>query len=192
MENVIAEIKKRMTSLLREKKQILVAIDGSCTAGKSTLADALAREYDCNLFHLDDFFLRPVQRTPERLAKPGGNVDYERFQEEVLLPLKQGVVFSYRPYDCSTGKLKEEVPVMPKRINVVEGSYSCHPYFRDPYDLKIFLDVCPEVRAKRILQRSQFLQKRFFEEWIPMEQQYFEEFSIREQADLVAIPFDNQ
>lgn len=192
MENVIAEIRERITALLREKKQILVAIDGSCTAGKSTLADALAREYDCNLFHVDDFFLRPEQRTPERRAEAGGNVDYERFYEEVLLPLKQGVAFTYRPYDCSTGKLKEEVPVMPKRINVVEGSYSCHPYFRDPYDLKIFLDVCPEVRAKRILQRPQFLQKRFFEEWIPMEQQYFEEFSIREQADLVAIPFDNQ
>lgn len=192
MKNVIAEIRKRITVLMKEERQILVAIDGSCTSGKSTLADALAEEYDCNLFHMDDFFLRPLQRTAERLAETGGNVDYERFYEEVLLPLKRGTAFSYRPYDCGTGSLKEEVMVIPGRINIVEGSYSCHPYFQDPYNLKVFLDVSPQVRTQRIMQRPQFLWKRFFEEWIPMEQRYFEAFFIREQADLVAIPEDNQ
>lgn len=72
MKNVIAEIRKRITVLMKEERQILVAIDGSCTSGKSTLADALAEEYDCNLFHMDDFFLRPLQRTAERLAETGG------------------------------------------------------------------------------------------------------------------------
>ncbi|MBQ4050287.1 MAG: hypothetical protein IJD13_01520, partial [Oscillospiraceae bacterium] len=80
--------------LLAEKEAVTVAIDGSCASGKSTLAAALTERYDCNLFHLDDFFLRPEQRTPERFAEVGGNVDYERFQEEVLLPLKAGKAFS--------------------------------------------------------------------------------------------------
>ena len=175
-----------------EKSRVLVAIDGSCTSGKSTLAAALAREWDCNLFHMDDFFLRPEQRTSERLEEPGGNVDYERFRAEVLLPLKTGNPFSYCPYDCTTGTLGKPVYVRPKQINIIEGSYSHHPYFGDGYDLKIFLDVNPEIRQQRILQRPAFLHKRFFEEWIPMEQRYFETFSIREQADLLAIPADNQ
>ena len=34
---------------------------------------------------MDDFFLRPEQRRPERFAEPGGNVDRERFAAEVLV-----------------------------------------------------------------------------------------------------------
>lgn len=191
MQNIVEEIWRRIQTM-PEKKQILIAIDGSCTAGKSTLAQLLTGEFDCNLFHVDDFFLRPEQRTADRLAEPGGNVDYERFREEVLQPLKTGAAFSYRPYDCGTGKLREPVAAVPKRINIIEGSYSQHPYFGDVYDLKVFLRVSPAVRQQRIRNRPAFLQKRFLEEWIPMEQRYFAEFAIEEKADLSAMPADNQ
>ena len=192
MDNVIETIRQQVTELLAERTRILIAIDGSCASGKSTLAEALAREYDCNLFRVDDFFLRPEQRTPGRFAEIGGNVDYERFFAEVLCPLKAGKSFSYRPYNCSTGALKAPVAVVPKAINIIEGSYSHHPYFQDPYDLKIFLKVDPGVREKRIAQRPAFLHRRFFEEWIPMEQRYFDVFAIEEKADIVAVPEDNR
>lgn len=192
MEQTRKAIRERMDALLKEKESIIVAIDGSCTSGKSTLASALARDYDCNLFRMDDFFLRPEQRTPQRLAETGGNVDYERFLSEVLLPLKTGKAFSYRPYDCSTCSLREAVAVVPKRISVIEGTYSHHPYFGKPYDLTVFLKVAPEVRQQRILQRPVFLHRRFFEEWIPMEQRYFAEFGIEEKADMICLPKDNR
>lgn len=191
MEQALKAIREKMEKLLADRERILIAIDGSCAAGKSTLASALAGELDCNLFHMDDFFLRPEQRTAQRLAEIGGNVDYERFLQEVLLPLKEGKPFSYRPYDCSTGSLKKEVAVTPKRVNMIEGSYSHHPYFQDPYDLTVFLKVSPDVRKKRITQRPAFLYRRFMEEWIPMEQRYFEGFSIEEKADLILTPLDN-
>ena len=95
MEKIIAQIREWIETQT-EQKRITIAIDGSCTSGKSTLAAALASELDCNLFHMDDFFLRPQQRTAERYAEAGGNVDYERFYREVLKPLKTGEVFSYR------------------------------------------------------------------------------------------------
>lgn len=192
MEKIIKELQNRLDTLLKEKDQVIVAIDGSCASGKSTLARRLAEEYDCNLFRVDDFFLRPEQRTEARLMQTGGNVDYERFQEEVLLPLKKGEPFVYRPFDCSTGRLGQPIRVVPKRINIVEGSYSHHPYFGEPYDLKVFLLVSPEIRAQRILRRPSFLQKRFFEEWIPMEQKYFSQFHIAENSDLAVVPADNQ
>lgn len=192
MKNVIEQLRHRIEELLQEKDRILIAIDGSCAAGKSTLAALLAAEYNCNLFHMDDFFLRPEQRTEERLAQPGGNVDYERFAAEVLQPLKRGVPFFYRPYDCSTGTLKEPVAAEPQRINVIEGSYSHHPYFHAPYDLTVFLTVDPQVRQQRIQARPAFLQERFFQEWIPMEQRYFDAFSIAEKADMVVLPEDNR
>ena len=87
-------IRKKIDELLTQKDMVVVAIDGKCTSGKTTLASKLAQIYDCNVFHMDDFFLRPEQRTPERFAEIGGNVDYERFREEVLLPLKSGKAFS--------------------------------------------------------------------------------------------------
>lgn len=191
MESTVSKIKE-MISALNEKDRILIAIDGSCTAGKSTLASMLARDLDCNLFHMDDFFLRPEQRTQLRLSEIGGNVDYERFYETVLLPLKAGKSFAYWPYDCGTGKLKEPVAISPKRINIIEGSYSCHPYFGDPYDIRIFLKISPQIRLERIWQRPAFLQQRFLKEWIPMEQTYFAAFAIEEKADIIALPTDNR
>ncbi len=178
-------ISRRIDELLTRKDRVILAIDGSCTSGKTTLADMLARRYDCNVFHMDDFFLRPEQRTAERFAQAGGNVDYERFQEEVLLPLKTEKPFSYRPFDCGTMELAGPVAVEPKKLNIIEGTYSHHPFFGDVYDIKIYLTITPGLQRERILKRPEFLHKRFFGEWIPMENTYFTQCRIREQSDLV-------
>ena len=47
-----------------------VAIDRPCASGKSTLGAALSEIYGCALIHMDDFFLRPEQRTSQRLSQP--------------------------------------------------------------------------------------------------------------------------
>ena len=182
---MIEKIQKRIDELLAQKDHVIVAIDGPCTSGKTTLAGKLMKKYDCNLFHMDDFFLRGEQRTPERFAEAGGNVDYERFQEEVLIPLTSGKPFSYRPFDCSTFTLSGAVSVTPKKLTIIEGTYCNHPAFRNPYDLNIFLTITPELQRQRVLERPEFLHQRFFEEWIPMENRYFFEFQIAEQCDMV-------
>ena len=184
MERTLKRVQEHIDSLLAQKNFVIIAIDGNCTAGKTTLAAKLAELYDCNVFHMDDFFLRPEQRTPERFAQTGGNVDYERFTEEVLIPLQSGKTFSYRPFDCGTFTLSSPVHVAPKKLNIIEGTYSHHPYFKDPYDFKIFMTISPEIQHQRILQRPPFLHNRFFQEWIPMEQQYFQGFEIPKNSDL--------
>lgn len=185
MENLLVSVKKQIDQLLHDRDRVIVAIDGNCTAGKTTLAAALKNEYDCNVFHMDDFFLRPEQRTPERYAQPGGNVDYERFREEVLLPLSRNRSFSYRPFSCSTFTLTEPVEVMPKKLTIIEGTYSLHPYFGDVYDYKVFLSIDPQLQRSRILCRPQRVHESFFTRWIPMEKQYFDHYRIAEQCDLV-------
>ena len=69
----IEAVLEQLTRLTRAKAQdqspVIVAIDGRCGAGKSTLAAVLAERLDANLIHMDDFFLRPEQRTPEYYAK---------------------------------------------------------------------------------------------------------------------------
>lgn len=98
-------LEEKIAELLSQKERVIVGIDGCCASGKTTLADKLSRSFDCNVFHMDDFFLRPGQRTQERLSEVGGNVDYERFHDEVIIPLLKNESFSYRPYDCHTMEL---------------------------------------------------------------------------------------
>lgn len=94
------ELLQAIDERLPRQERLLLAIDGGSASGKTTLAALLAQRYGCPVFHMDDFFLRPEQRTPQRLAEPGGNVDRERFFSEVLQPLRQGGPASYRRYDC--------------------------------------------------------------------------------------------
>lgn len=171
--------------------QVNVAIDGVCGGGKTTLGKALAEKYDCNLFHMDDFFLRPEQRTPERYAQAGGNVDYERFREEVLEHLTDRDGFTYRPFDCSSMELAEPRAVSYKRLNIIEGSYSCHPYFGDIYQVRFFVELPSEEQRARILVRNgEEKYKRFVNEWIPMENRYFEAYGIRDKCIRVSLHLD--
>ena len=171
--------------LLSEKGRLLLAIDGPCTAGKTTLSAILKERYGCNVLHMDEFFLRPEQRTPQRLAEPGGNVDYERFFEEVILPLRAGSPFSYRPFSCKAQALTPPVQVAPTPLTVIEGTYALHPYFQEPYDLRLFLSIDPETQRQRIGQREAWKRERFFREWIPMEQLYFQAFHIADNCDIL-------
>ena len=177
MERNLEKVMQHIDLLLEQKTRVILAIEGKCTSGKTTLAAALAQQYDCNVFHMDDFFLQPHQRTPERFAEIGGNVDYERFLAEVLIPLQTGKPFVYCPFDCGSFTLGLPVEVQPKRLNIVEGTYCLHPYFGEAYDLKVLLTVSEEQQRQRILQRPAFIHARFFEEWIPMENRYFGQLS---------------
>lgn len=38
------------------KEPLLIAIDGRCTAGKTTLASIVKEKINCNVIHMDHFF----------------------------------------------------------------------------------------------------------------------------------------
>ena len=150
------------------------------------MAAALSRELCCPLIHMDDFFLRSEQRTPERLATPGENIDHERFLREVLSPALSGNEIIYRPFDCSTGSLGEPVHVPISDMLLIEGSYAHHPKLREGYALRILLTVSPEEQMRRILVRNgERLAAMFRDKWIPMEEAYFESLGVRDHAHAV-------
>lgn len=164
----------------------VVAIEGGSASGKTTLAKMLSDVYDCTVFHMDDFFLRPEQRTKERYEEAGGNVDRERFLSEVLIPLKNGEQIRYRKFDCSTMTLTDEETVIPKKLTVIEGAYSMHPELAEYYDLSVFLDISPELQRERILRRNgEKMAARFFNEWIPLEEKYFSLTDAKNRCDVL-------
>ena len=172
---------------LAETGRVVLAVEGGSGSGKTTLAKLLEAVYGAAVFHMDDFFLRPEQRTEERLAEPGGNVDRERVLEEILQPLTRGAErICYRPYDCSVQELEKAVEVSPTPLTVVEGAYSMHPDLAGYYDLSVFLRQTPEIQRSRILRRNgEAVAQRFFSSWIPMEERYFAAFDTANRCDLI-------
>ena len=167
------------------KEGAVIAIEGGSGAGKTTLASLLERVYDCRVFHMDDFFLRPEQRTEERLSEIGGNADRERFREEVLIPAVNYERVCYRPYDCMISSLRSAVTVEKKPLTVVEGAYCMHPELAEYYDLSVFLEMDEALQKERIHKRnSPQMAERFFTEWVPMEREYFSETQVKERCTL--------
>lgn len=182
--NSVVALAWELRQFQRRGERAVVAIDGRCAAGKSTLAARLGRRLGLPVVHMDDFFLRPEQRGRARLAKPGENIDHERFLEQVLLPLSVGERPVYQPFDCHTGQLGEPVTLDASPVVLVEGSYSCHPALWDYYKRRVFITVEPDRQLWRIEEREGAEALKIFQEqWIPLEEQYFSAFQIEERCD---------
>lgn len=182
MDKIISD---KINSLVKQNDKLIIAIEGSCASGKTTLSRELKEIYDCNVFHMDDFFLPFEIRTEERLSEVGGNIDYERFQSEIANKIKSDEPFVYGKFNCSTGKIDEEIKIYPKQVNIVEGVYSLHPKYDDIYNLKIFLEITEEEKLIRLKTRCPEKLERFINEWIPKENDYFDAFKIKEKCDLI-------
>ena len=164
----------------------IIAIDGPSATGKSTFVKQLEENYKCEVFHMDDFFLTEEEKTPERLAVPGNNVAWERFKEEVLDKLATGEPFKYQKYNCRTKEYYPSRTVRAKKLYIVEGVYAHHPELAGYYDYKMFFDVTKKTQRERILNRnSEKMAQRFFDEWIPLEDAYFDAYNIRAKASFV-------
>lgn len=176
---------RAVEKLLQSQSHVTVSIDGRCGSGKTTFAEALGEKLDCKVIHMDDFFLRPEQRTAERLSLPGENIDHERFLSEVLMPLSLGERFEYLPYDCQSSGFKKPVNVIPGKITIIEGSYACHPTLIKYYDICIFADTDAETQFSRIKKRNgDSAAERFRNIWIPLEEKYFSSFDIKNLCSL--------
>ena len=91
----------------------------------------------------------------------------------------------YRPWDCHSGDFAVSRTVEPARLTIVEGSYSMHPDLRGYYDCMICLAITPAGQLRRLEQRNPSMLRRFVDEWIPLENRYFEETGTESAADMI-------
>ena len=167
--------------------RIIIAIDGRTGAGKTTISKYLHEKFGGNLFHMDDFYLQGHHRTKERLLEVGGNVDYERFKREVLDVVERGEVVHYRPFNYHTmdfdAEFSRDIP--PKRLNIIEGTYCMNPYFGDPYDLRIFMDVEYHQQIENVIDREGTSElDDYIDKWIPKTDIYIERMGVQERCDM--------
>lgn len=166
-------------------KQKIIMIDGPCASGKTTVARYLSSFFECPCIHMDDYFLPSDLKTEKRLQTPGGNIDHERFYDEVVLPLLKNEEIHLRPFDCHTQTYRKEIHLEYSPFLIIEGCYSHHPAFDKLDAFKIYLDISKEEQLARLKRRSPSLLERFLKEWIPLEDLYFSAYSIKEKSDYV-------
>lgn len=168
------------------ERPVLVALDGRCGSGKTTLAALLAEQFPASaVFHTDDYYLPPAQRIPAWETTPCANMDLARLREELLRPARAGEPVFYRAYSCREGAYLsgQHIPAQP--LFIIEGSYSHHPLLADYYDLKVFVTCPPAEQTRRLQAREGERYPSFAARWIPLEERYFKKYGIEEKADLV-------
>ena len=158
--------------ILKEKGSAVVAIDGRCGSGKSSLARLMEQVFSCRVFHMDDFYLPVKERAENWLEIPGGNMDLIRFREEVLTPVFAGQAVDYRAFDCGAGVCMPPVRVESAPLTVIEGSYSHHPALEAEYDLKLFVTCEKQEQLRRLQEREGEYFPTFERLWMPLEEQY--------------------
>lgn len=179
---------EKIEKLIKEKsanKHIIIAIDGPCGSGKTTFAIELKERHGFNVVHMDDFYLPFQERDKNWMNVVAGHMDFDRVMETVLSPYKEQKKTNYISYDCHSDKYLEEIPIDLDKELVLEGSYSLHPKLQKFIDLKIFMDINSAEQEKRLTKRNAKTVDKFVSMWIPFENRYFTECSIKEKSDIV-------
>ena len=171
---------------LHPTKPLVLALDGPCGSGKTTLAAALQKQFPaCTVLHTDDFYLPPARRIPDWAHTPCANMDLSRLRDEVLRPAYAGQSVAYRAYSCREGAFLPPVQLPAQPLVILEGSYSHHPLLRPCETLRVFVGCAKAEQTRRLQAREGARYADFAARWIPLEEGYFARYGIAESADFV-------
>ena len=169
--------------LNKQKDKSIIAIEGRCGSGKSTLSELFKDKY--TIIHLDDFFISIKEKSKINIQKYG-NINYKLVYENLSIirnALNQNIAkVTIKAFSCEKQEYYEKEIKLKNKI-ILEGTYSSSLYFNEFIDKITFLSVSKETQTERIQKRE--LSNRFFSEWIPLEESYFKENDIISNCDLI-------
>ena len=173
-------------------RPLVLALDGRCGSGKTTLANGLAAQFPgCTLLRTDDFYLPPARRSPDWAHTPCANMDLTRLRDEALRPAYAGQTVDYRAYSCREGAYLPPVQLPAQPLVILEGSYSHHPLLRPYETLRVFVTCTKAEQTRRLQAREGARYADFAARWVPLEEGYFARYGIAESADFVVETTDS-
>ncbi|WP_319633404.1 uridine kinase family protein [Paenibacillus psychroresistens] len=172
----------------KRQKTLVIGIDGGGAAGKSTLARKF--QYlndDVTVVHMDDFYYPTKERKLiNHQTEIGGNWDWNRVLNQVLVPIKQNENGYYQIYDWDNDILTEWHTVPIGGIVIIEGCYSLRKELSFLYDVRIWIESPQDIRLERGVQRDGGGNRDMWEKvWLPDEDRYFEVQKPADSADIV-------
>ncbi|MDR1124083.1 MAG: uridine kinase [Elusimicrobiota bacterium] len=170
----------------KNQKPFLLAIDGRCAAGKTSLAAVLCKTSGAPVIHTDDFYL-PLNARGGAYT-PAAHMDIARLETEVLKPARAGGRINFRPYDCREDKTLAPVEIETQNapLIIVEGCYGLHPRLAPYYNYKLFMTAEPAAQQRRVIKRGgPRAWPAFRDIWIPAEELYFSSYNIAARADYI-------
>ena len=163
---------------------VVLALDGRCGSGKTTMATALAEQFpDSIVLHTDDFYLPPADRVPGWEQIPCANMDLARLRDEALRPAYEGQPVPYRAYSCREGDYLPTVQLAAQPLVILEGSYSHHPLLAGYETLRVFVTCSKPEQTRRLQAREGERYANFAARWIPLEEAYFAQYNVEVKAD---------
>ena len=163
---------------------VVLALDGRCGSGKTTMAAALAEQFpDSIVLHTDDFYLPPADRVPGWEQTPCANMDLARLRDEALRPAYEGQAVQYRAYSCREGAYLPARELAAQPLVILEGSYSHHPLLTGYETLRVFLTCAKEEQTRRLQAREGERYTNFAARWVPLEEAYFAQYNVEVKAD---------
>jgi len=182
VDSVVAAIGARRV----DAQRFIVAIDGRSGAGKTTVAEAVAKATGAVIVPCDDFFAASVsnaewdRRTPEQRAADA--LDWRRLKREAIEPFRAGRAARWYAFDFLAGPRgdgtyplqKTPTEHAPKPVVLLDGAYSARPELADVLGLSVLVEAAPTTRAARLAAREapDFL-RQWHARWDLAEEHYF-------------------
>lgn len=174
---MIDELTQKIETLLMQRQPVVVGLSGFGGSGKTTLATKLRDHFkvtDAQVVHLDNLF-----------AEDHGNKPlFEDYDWNTLSELLRNIQDTDRLVYIGRGFYGERVqfdePMPP--VVIVEGVRLFRPDVIGLFDLAVWIDIDPEVATQRGEARDRASGadadhvRRWRTEWLPKDQQYFDEY----------------
>jgi uridine kinase len=160
----------------RNRKTLVIAIDGYGGSGKSTVARNLAGVLSQTTIVRTDDFARP--NTP--------SWDWPRLKEQVLDQINRDQPGRYQRYDWNEDRLAEWHTVPTGGVLIVEGVSSMRRELGEYWDYAIWVACSYELRLRRGIERDgASMRSQWIDVWMPEEDKYVREQRPGERADTV-------
>ena len=153
---------------------VVLALDGRCGSGKTTMAAALAEQFPDS-----------IDRVPGWEQTPCANMGLARLRDEVLAPARAGKPALYRAYSCREGAYLPVQQLAAQPLVILEGSYSHHPLLAPYEDFRVFMTCSDAEQTRRLQAREGDRYPDFAARWVPLEEGYFAQYNIEDAADFV-------